>query len=223
MRDETFEIFIEEMGEATSHEVADPVVIEKYTNILPGSLLKIWKEEGWNGYANGLFWLVNPDDYSDLVEMWLEETDFNEIDKYHVFARSAFGDLFAWGEQNNRKITISCLTGSVIAVADELNVPSDNPDSTLGSFFAMSDLERYDLEDVEEEFLFQRAVEKLGVLKSDELYGFEPALVVGGKMSLDSLKRLRLDVHLTIFGSWVVFLELHFLVLGCSGKLHGRS
>ena len=198
MRDEDFEIFIEEMGEATSHEVADTVAIEKYKNILPRSLLKIWKEEGWNGYANGLFWLVNPDDYSDFVEMWLEETDFNEIDKYHVFARSAFGDLFAWGEKHNRKIIISCLAGSVIAVANELNVPSDNPDLTLGSFFAMSDLERYDLEDVEEEFLFERAVEKLGILTKDELYGFEPALVVGGKMSLDNLKRLRLDVHLTI-------------------------
>ncbi|UTM59455.1 DUF1851 domain-containing protein [Photobacterium sp. CCB-ST2H9] len=198
MRDEDFEIFIEEMGEATDHEVADPSVIEKYRSILPLSLIKIWQEEGWNGYANGLFWIVNPDEYSHLVEMWLEGTSVNEIDTYHVIARSAFGDLFAWGEKYNRKITISCLTGSVIAVASELDVPSDNPDLTIGSFLAMSDLERYDVEDIEEEPFFERSVEKLGALKKDELYGFEPALVLGGSLSFENLTKLKLDVHLTI-------------------------
>lgn len=197
-RDKDFEIFLEEMGEATSHEVADPVTIEKYKSILPQSLIKIWQEEGWNGYANGLFWLVNPDEYSGIVEMWLGGTGFCKKDKYHVFARSAFGDLFAWGQQNNRKITISCATGSVIAISNELEVPADNPDLVLGSFLAMSDTEQYDFEDSDEEFLFERAVDRLGLLQKDEVYGFEPALVVGGKISLGNLKKLRLDVHLTI-------------------------
>ena len=30
------------------------------------------------------------------------------------------------------------------------------------------------------------------------MYGFEPAIILGGKMQLENLAKLKLDVHLTI-------------------------
>jgi hypothetical protein len=99
MRDENFEVFIDEFGEAT-HRVEVPVAsIEKWRGKLPDQLLTNWQEEGWCGYANGLFWTVDPDDYEDIVDEWLEDIPLEQLDAFHVIARTAFGDLYLWGEK----------------------------------------------------------------------------------------------------------------------------
>jgi hypothetical protein len=198
MRDEDFEYFISVMGEATSHRQAPDSHLAKYRGVLPDVLLGYWQQEGWCGYANGLFWTVDPDDYKHLLDMWLADTVFPQIDNYHVIARSAFGTLYAWGEKYNQKIVVSCPTGSFVALTSKLKAPSNNPDLAIQTFFAMSDKERYDLEDAQGDFLFERALAKLGPLDGSELYGFEPALFVGGTASLEHLVKCNLDVHLTM-------------------------
>ena len=106
VKDEYFELFIEEFGEATHTDKVPEKSIQRYTGILPNQLLHYWKIEGWSAYANGLFWTVNPEDYDDLVEQWLEDTRYPKIDKYHCIARSAFGDMYVWGEKNSQSFTI---------------------------------------------------------------------------------------------------------------------
>ena len=54
MRDECFEVFIDEFGEATHRDAVPASSIEKWRGKLPDQLLTYWKEEGWCGYANGL-------------------------------------------------------------------------------------------------------------------------------------------------------------------------
>ncbi|QIB07218.1 DUF1851 domain-containing protein [Pseudomonas fluorescens] len=198
MRDEDFECFIRIMGEATSYRQVPDSQIAKYRGVLPDALLTYWQKEGWCGYANGLFWTVDPDDYKHLLDLWLAGTEFSQIDNYHVIARSAFGTLYAWGEKYNQKIIVSCPTGSIVALMNKLKVPNKDPDLAIQTFFAMSDKERYNLEDAQGEFLFERALEKLGALDEREVYGFEPALFVGGTASLGHLVKCDLDVHLTI-------------------------
>lgn len=197
MRDEDFECFIRIMGEATSYRQVLDSHIAKYRGVLPDALLTYWQKEGWCGYANGLFWTVDPDDYKHLLDMWLAGTEFSHIDNYHVIARSAFGTLYAWGEKYNQKIVVSCPTGSIVALMNKLKVPNKDPDLAIQTFFAMSDKERYDLEDNQGEFLFDRALKKLGALDEREVYGFEPALFVGGTASLDQLVKCNLEVHVT--------------------------
>ncbi|AZG86987.1 DUF1851 domain-containing protein [Pseudomonas syringae pv. pisi str. PP1] len=198
MRDESFEIFVEAMGEPVKVRSALESVIEKYKGVLPDVLLDYWRSEGWCGYADGLFWTVNPDDYKHLLDMWLSGTKFSSIDNYHVIARSAFGDLYAWGEKYGRKIVVSCPGNYIVSLADEADVPCDDPDQAIQSFFAMSDPEDYDMEDSDGMPLFERAVQKLGRLSDDEMYGFQPALVLGGSATLQNLVKLDLEVHLTI-------------------------
>ncbi|WP_289844499.1 GAD-like domain-containing protein, partial [Acinetobacter bereziniae] len=45
----------------------DEDTLKKYENKLPKRLLYYWKEYGFSGWGNGLFWLVNPADYDDLL------------------------------------------------------------------------------------------------------------------------------------------------------------
>lgn len=199
MRDEDFEVFIEEFGEAT-HRVEVPAAsIEKWRDKLPDQLLKYWNNEGWCGYANGLFWTVDPDEYEDLIGEWLADTKLDEIDSFHVIARSAFGDLYAYGENTGRSVTVVCPLNNIIAFKNRLKPKTkDDLDLSIRVFFAMSEPKDFDLKDENSQPLFERAIKKLGRLEPDEMYGFEPTLVLGGKIQLENLVKAKINAHLTI-------------------------
>jgi hypothetical protein len=199
MRDEDFEVFIEEFGEATQRVEVPETSIEKWRGKLPDQLLSYWKEEGWCAYANGLFWTVDPDEYEDLIDEWLENTKLEQLDSFHVIARSAFGDLYACGEKTGRSVTVACPLNKISALPKGLKPKSkEDLDLSIRSFFSSSDLSRFNLKDESGKPLFQRAVERLGKLATDEMYGFEPALVLGGKMRIENLVKVNTDIHLTI-------------------------
>lgn len=199
MRDEDFEVFVEEFGEATQRTDVPESAITAWRGRLPDQLLSYWRTEGWCGYANGRLWTVNPDEYEDIVDEWLEDSSIEQIDSFHAIARSAFGDLYVCGERSGRSATICCPINAISALAKELKPKSVNArDSSIRSFFGSSTLAGYDYKDESGQPLFDRALAKLGPLAPDEMYGFEPALVAGGKMRLENLRKVKLDQHLTI-------------------------
>jgi hypothetical protein len=199
MRDEDFAYFISKFGEAT-HKVEVPASsIEKWRGKLPDQLLTYWQQEGWCGYANGLFWVVNPDDYEDMVDEWLDGSPLERLDAFHVIARTAFGDLYLCGQKGGRNATLCCSLNAISAFTKEIMSKStQDRDRSIRSMFGASLLSDFDRKDETLQPLFDRAVNKLGVLAPDEIYGFEPALVAGGKMRLENLRRVKLDQHLTI-------------------------
>lgn len=199
MRDEDFSEFINEFGEPTHRAVVPADCIERWRGRLPGQLLSYWQQEGWCGYANGLFWTVDPDDYEDLLEEWLAETHLPKIDTFHVIGRTAFGKLYACGERIGPALDVACLDHTLIAFAKDLQ-PKKQPDLDFKiRWFFGGRTKRYcDLLDQDNEPLFERALKKLGPLASDEIYALEPAIVLGGKATLDNLARVKLDPHLTI-------------------------
>ncbi|GAC1045926.1 GAD-like domain-containing protein [Rhizobium sp. No.120] len=198
MRDEDFELFIENFGEATSRVKVPQASFEKFEKTLPAQLLKYWSEEGWASYLDGLFSIVNPDEYQDVLDMWLEDTIFEQVDSYHVIARTGFGKLYVWGEKTGPSLTVSCPTHSLIALEKDFKGPLKNPDFRVQTFFGAKTPSECDFKDAAKQPLFKRAAGKLGPLERDELYGFEPALIAGGQMNLDHLKKVKLDVHLTL-------------------------
>jgi hypothetical protein len=198
MRDEDFEYFIKNFGEPTFREAVPELSFKKFQGILPKQLLTYWKEEGWCGHAHGLLWTVDPEQYSTLVHAWLEGTPYEKLDNYHAIARSAFGKLYVWGERNNKSFVISCPMNALIAVESDLKTPDDDPDFATRVFFSALDREEFDLKDDAGVDLFARALEKLGPLGPDEVYGFEPALVAGGRRRLENLNKLNLFIHLAI-------------------------
>lgn len=198
MRDEFFQSFIDNLGEAHSHRQVPSSSVEKYRSILPDSLLGYWREEGWCSYADGLFWIVNPDLYKAALDSWLQRSGLAEIDNYHVIARDAFGSLYAWGERYQRKITVSSIAGGIVALKSQLQKPNSQPDRALGIFLGSMSRESLDFEDNQGKPLFRRALMKLGPVGENEMYAFEPALCIGGKADLEHMVKLNMDVHLTI-------------------------
>ncbi|WP_420291494.1 GAD-like domain-containing protein [Burkholderia thailandensis] len=198
MRDEDFQVFIDEFGEATHRVDVPKEAIEKWRGKLPDRLLDYWGTEGWSGYSNGLIWFVDPDDYEDLVDEWLDGSPLEQIDAFHVFARTGFGKLFLFGEATGQGVFINCATHSIFAT--ERGLKKKNARELENSFRAFLGVSKdsCELDDDDGKPLFKRAIKTHGPLEPDEMYGFEPAIVLGGKMDLDHLHRVKLDQHLTI-------------------------
>ena len=204
MRDEDFEGFIEDFGEATEQAPVSDADVATWSGILPNQLLHYWKDEGWCGYANGLVWTVNPSEFEEIKDEWLRDTFLPQVDNFHVIARTAFGKMFLWGEKTGNSVVISPCTNMISGLEKNLKRTIDDPDFYVRTFFGFLTKNRCDVKDEDGRRLFDRAVKKLGPLRSDEVFGFEPALVLGGRMDLNNIRKLNMDVHLTIlrqFGS----------------------
>lgn len=198
MRDEFFQSMIDNLGEATSRREVPAASIDKYQSKLPPALLGYWREEGWCSFADGLFWIVDPDAYKATLDMWLQGSGLAEIDNYHVIARDAFGSLYAWGERYQRKITVSSLAGGIVALKNQLQKPNPQPDRSLGIFLGSTSRDSLDFEDIQGKPLFQRALAKLGPVAEDEMYAFEPALCIGGKADLEHMVKVKMVEQLKI-------------------------
>lgn len=198
MRDEFFQSMIDNLGEATSRREVPAASIDTYQSKLPPALLGYWREEGWCSFADGLFWIVDPDAYKATLDVWLQGSGLAEIDNYHVIARDAFGSLYAWGERYQRKITVSSLAGGIVALKNQLQKPNPQPDRSLGIFLGSTSRDSLDFEDIQGKPLFQRALAKLGPVAEDEMYAFEPGLCIGGKADLEHMVKVKMVEHLMI-------------------------
>ncbi|MEX5354332.1 GAD-like domain-containing protein [Pseudomonas juntendi] len=137
----------------------------------------------------GIFWLVNPQEYDAVVSCWIAGTAFDSHDNYHLIARSAFGDLYLWGEKTGFSLEIASLSSQYVFYKTDFTKEQLN--SELQGFILSRKVDSNDFND-----LFNPAREKLGRLKHDEMYGFFPALMLGGSDSLQHLQKVSAIEHL---------------------------
>lgn len=180
--DDAFACFLEEFGPSFDKTEVTDETLNFYKNKLPSKLLKYWKMHGWCGYADGLFWTVNPSLNEAVLSNWLKGTKFSKTDNYHVIAISAFGDLFLWGETTGDSLTISspvahCSSRTPRFLGDRIDIGVQN-------FFASLTRDGLDISNT-----FQHALKKLGRLNDGELYGFVPALALGVPSTINHLEK----------------------------------
>jgi hypothetical protein len=104
--DDDFEFFLAQMGPAIERRRVSEASMARFRGKLPEQLLAYWEQYGWCGYADGLFWTVDPQEYEPVLEAWIGDTPFMEKDAYHVIARSAFGKLYFWGEHTGDSLKV---------------------------------------------------------------------------------------------------------------------
>jgi hypothetical protein len=167
-----------------------PVPIEiqqKYQNLLPELLLKQWAESGWCSFAQGFFWLVDPDQYIVPLQEWLPEEIANRA---IIFARTSFGHLYIW--LDNRVYAIDVLFGALSKLSKRISFLFDY---TLCQQAYLDDALLYSI--------YQQAVPKQGMPERNECFGFVPALALGGPCSAKNLKRMKIREHLSILSQLV--------------------
>jgi hypothetical protein len=185
-------------GPAIQTRVVPKEKIAKFKGKLPDRLLNYWELYGFSGYGKGLFWLVDPEEYEPALEAWIGDTEFMEKDAYYVIARSAFGELYLWGTKSGQSLKICNVLDMIFPSDDTKEVSAGSSDRLIESFIAVQDKKDLDQNDHLGKPLFERAIKTLGPLAHDEMYGFVPALVLGGQADLKFLQKVKAVEHLVM-------------------------
>ena len=197
--DENFAGFLEDFGQPTSKVEAPASVIERFRGKLPNQLLEYWKAFGFCSFQNGLFFIVNPDDYTPALAAWIGDTDAAKLDSFHVIGRTAFGNLYLWGKKTGHRYVVSVINGTIYEQSgDEKRIVERGEDYAMQLFFGVKDPKNCDVQDEENKPLFEHAVKKLGPLGPDEVFAFEPAIGAGGVADLKNIKKRNVHVYLSL-------------------------
>ena len=197
--DKEFEWFQKTFGQPEHSVPADDGIINKYRGKLPDRLLDYWKTFGFCGFSNGLFWLVNPDEYDFAIDEWLDDTPVVEEDAFHVIARSGFGSLFLWGEKTGYRYELDCPRGWIVQQdGNSAAIAEGRADLALARFFAIRRRDHADFNDSRGEGMFDRLVKKHGALSRDEVFAFEPSLMIGGSPTIGTVAKRNVYVHLSV-------------------------
>lgn len=201
--DKNFEWLTQKLGEPVTHRIPSPEVIAKYRGKLPDRLLQYWERYGFCSFADGMFSIVDPEEYEADLEAWAGDTNIVEQDAYYVIARSGFGALYLWGTKTGYKYEIDAARGwIVIQDGDRAEIGAGGADEALSRFFALRKRAHFDVDDESGVGLFDAAVAKLGPLDADDVFAFEPSLVAGGTPKLENIAKRNVHVHLSVLAQF---------------------
>lgn len=166
-------------------KLVEPVskeIIEKYKEVVGEDVVEVWEKYGFGSTFNGYLKIINPDDIQEL----LEETYIMPFEDIPVFV-TGMGDIIAC---NSR--------GSFVLLDyrhQRMEVLWTDKEIEWDFFF--------DKYYQEEEFQWNpyfEAIEKYGEPEYDECFGYEPLLSLGGNESVDYLKKVNYQIHISIMG-----------------------
>ena len=159
-------------------------LIKEYEDKLPSEVIAFWKEFGFGAFYNGYLKSINPNDYKKL----LEKSYFLGDVSIPIFA-TAFGDLIIWEE--GRYI------GIVKYRYGEYDIIEDGFD------FFFDDITDGELDNKLSIKQYKAAIKKLGDLEYDECFGYVPLLALGGKESVNNLKKVKIREHIAMIYEFI--------------------
>ena len=155
-------------------------LVAGYEGLLPEEILDIWREHGL-----GTLKVLDPREYQKL----LEDTYWLGCVAIPVFA-TAFGDLITW-EKNQFLGIVQYRYGDNDVISD-------------GFEYFFEDLMDGEFD---EEYLSMRtynaAVKKYGSLAYDECFGYVPLLGLGGRKSVNNLRKVKIREHIALIAQMV--------------------
>ena len=158
------------------------------SSLLSDLLITFWREYGEGRFSDGLLNICDP-----CKKKFVSDFFFPEKNLFPILI-SSFGDLFVTDFKQIYFATPSygwCMRKS--------------PNFEL--LFEISLWREEFLNDVLNQKLHRQATQKLGLLAPNEIFGFEPAIALGGNdEDINSVKKFQMDAHLA-FLSQLVELE----------------
>lgn len=197
--DEHFQSFLKSVGGPSRCRPVPQRIVDQYIGRLPDTLLEYWGEFGWCAFGEGRLWLTNPADFDAIVASWLNslsEWTRGGDEDYHVIARTAFGELFLWGEKSGNHVRIVPQTHLVyVGPSKREKVREGKGDILIKAFFGTKTRAGLDMQDEGEEPLFDRAYKKLGALDEEQMYALSIPSALTGRIGIDLLEKVDLLVH----------------------------
>jgi hypothetical protein len=167
---------------------ADRELLFKYSKLVPASLLQLWEKVGFGSYGDGQIWIINPEEYNELLRGWLmlDEEDPTRI----PLAISAFGHIFYY-----RRLTD---TDEDISVINPHYSTGDVLTWSLDDFFNDYLCDAEAANEALQIALFQDAVSRYGPLEKGQMFIWTPAIRLGGSESVEHLTKGNALIHLDI-------------------------
>lgn len=195
--DEDFEYFLSKFGRPHDQQPIPELVISTYKQRLPEQLFTYWRGVGACGFADGLFWMTDPNEYQDLLDDWLEGTPLEGRKDLSVIGRTAFGMLDIWAKSRGNILSIDPHNSAIYynTKRDANRFSPDEEDFDMRCFWGFQNKKFVDYGDASEKPLFERALKKLGRLKPEQMYGFSHSPMLGGKETLSNLDIVDLEIY----------------------------
>lgn len=163
----------------------DEEIIKQYEGKLPQEIIYIWKNYGFGAFYKGYLKIINPNEYKELIVKSYFQGDFS----IPIFV-TAFGDVIIW-EKNQYISIIKYRYG-------------ENDVISAGFDFFFEDLQAGEFD--KDHFTinkYNEAIGKYGKLEYDECFGYTPILAMGGKESVDNLKKVKIREHIALISNFI--------------------
>lgn len=177
MENMPFQNFHDCHGPGEKYRDLDEEAAKRLAVRLPAAVLELLRADGLCSYGGRLFFTVDDRDFEAARLAWLP--DFPQVT---VFARNAFGDLFLW-DGNTMQVLLPHI-GRVGPAAR--NIERFFEETLTSSSFIEDQLMRSEVAE---------ATRQAGRLEWDEMYGYEPALALGGSGQVDTIRRFKMNEH----------------------------
>ncbi len=154
-------------------------LIDEYKNILPEEIISLWRR-GFGTFYGGYLKTINLNEYKQIVK-----SSYFLGDKAIPIFATAFGDILTWEEERYVGI-LKYRFGENDIISDDFEYFYDiisDPDCA-SDYFTMN---KYDM-----------AIQKYGALEYDECFGYFPLLALGGKDSVNNLKKVKIQEHIAL-------------------------
>lgn len=225
MSDDLFQNFLDTnmSGPPIQGPAVPEATFEKYAGVLPDSLLRIWRNYGWAGCADGRFWLTDPDEWRSCFDEWLEPVELPVHDNYHVVARNAFGNLECWGERTGPSLALDVVFGELHLNDQSRNLQLHGRDALFRAWLLALEPGILDISRPDGTGVFATARAALGQLTYGEVYAFLPAVTISGGVENSQLHRVSAVIQVGILAQYAPYelaLYRHDHTGTTTGSLH---
>ena len=158
--------------------------VERFSGVLPESVLYVWRRFGFDGFADGRFWITDPLVWAPVVDAWVEGTALPFPDqKWWCLNRTAMGDMKLWGEISGPALDVDPILGTLWPSAgDAADMDNFVMRERMGCLTFTSPLKDSFEDEVSGRLVVDEAVERLGPVGEGQVYGFTPAYCFTGRM-----------------------------------------
>ena len=158
--------------------------VERFSGVLPESVLYVWRRFGFDGFADGRFWITDPLVWAPVVDAWVEGTALPFPDqKWWCLTRTAMGDMELWGEISGPALDVDPILGTLRPSAGSARRMSDPVKrERMGRRVFTSPISDSFEDDVSGRLVVDEAIERLGPVGEGQVYGFTPAYCFTGRM-----------------------------------------
>lgn len=197
---ERIRVLGENWGDPTFRVAVPEERFDQFQSTVPDALLAYWREYGFSGFNNGMWWICDPIVWQPVVDIWTR--DLNLVmgnDSWLAVARTAFGEMRLWGQRTGMSLSILPHRGWIFPTDKSARMSSpQSRDRQVYAEFNGETKEGVDVLGDDKKRLFDRVLAAQGPTSVDTMYGFVPVPALGGPIMPGNAEIFDALVHMQL-------------------------